>query len=511
MQYPYNDDNMIFNYVTHRYVLTEKGVRAYAAVSLGESFKSDVANSITAFLNLASQQTYNIIHSYNVNTEVQDYIIATTKSGREMIQEAMINRLLFLLTERKIFDEAFYSVITRILPEINTSICYSGQVFRLDKPIKWEELDGEKESESSLVLIDKTITANGLYTADDEGYDGYRSVYVNVPTDGVPRLQSKTARASNTQQVITYDTGYDGLRQVTIEAILGTYSISSNGEYDIAQYGRVNVNVSLNLQTTKRVSVSGNGIYTYTADSRYNGLQQIVVDVDVPLLLQDKTVTITQNNTTEIITKDSGYNGLGTVSVVVNVPKDTKLKGVIDGSITETITSADLAGLTRVRAYVFYKCKPTNGFSIELPNTIASDTASDGSVGIGAYAFAESNLTSIKVENNGYFLPILNHAFYKCTMLTTVDLGDSPFNFTTIGNNGHTHLFAECGTITNFIIRYPTDPLPPDFDNKANSNFENTTITNLYVPSEWVQAYTNVWKTQFGIAVNVLSLDEYNG
>lgn len=148
MQYPYNDDNMIFNYVTHRYVLTEKGVRAYAAVSLGESFKSDVANSITAFLNLASQQTYNIIHSYNVNTEVQDYIIATTKSGREMIQEAMINRLLFLLTERKIFDEAFYSVITRILPEINTSICYSGQVFRLDKPIKWEELSGEEESES---------------------------------------------------------------------------------------------------------------------------------------------------------------------------------------------------------------------------------------------------------------------------------------------------------------------------------------------------------------------------
>lgn len=164
MQYPYNDDNMIFNYVTHRYVLTEKGVRAYAAVSLGESFKSDVANSITAFLNLASQQTYNIIHSYNVNTEVQDYIIATTKSGREMIQEAMINRLLFLLTERKIFDEAFYSVITRILPEINTSICYSGQVFRLDKPIRWEELSGEEESENVKTIRVKTqheIIING--------------------------------------------------------------------------------------------------------------------------------------------------------------------------------------------------------------------------------------------------------------------------------------------------------------------------------------------------------------
>lgn len=231
MQYPYNDDNMIFNYVTHRYVLTEKGVRAYAAVSLGESFKSDVANSITAFLNLASQQTYNIIHSYNVNTEVQDYIIATTKSGREMIQEAMINRLLFLLTERKIFDEAFYSVITRILPEINTSICYSGQVFRLDKPIKWEELSGEEESENIKTIRVKTqheITVTGT-TLGGSLPTFFASVSFMF-TDGMPKYKNM-----NECGAALYAMGYND--DNTFLPATGTISLISDEETEHAIEG----------------------------------------------------------------------------------------------------------------------------------------------------------------------------------------------------------------------------------------------------------------------------------
>ena len=292
MQYPYNDDNMIFNYVTHRYVLTEKGVRAYAAVSLGESFKSDVANSITAFLNLASQQTYNIIHSYNVNTEVQDYIIATTKSGREMIQEAMINRLLFLLTERKIFDEAFYSVITRILPEINTSICYSGQVFRLDKPIKWEELSGEEESESSLVLIDKTITANGVYNAADDEANGYKTVYVSVMSGALVlhaiTINGSVGAAATAYVQFNFTDGYPTPHDTIDSCGAALYMLGYKNDTYLSATGTV----TAYGQTQNIVGVKG--VY-FGADEK--AFKIIAKDSENQLTLLNTNVTVTDNTT----------------------------------------------------------------------------------------------------------------------------------------------------------------------------------------------------------------------
>lgn len=621
MQYPYNDDNMIFNYVTHRYVLTEKGVRAYAAVSLGESFKSDVANSITAFLNLASQQTYNIIHSYNVNTEVQDYIIATTKSGREMIQEAMINRLLFLLTERKIFDEAFYSVITRILPEINTSICYSGQVFRLDKPIKWEELSGEEESESSLVLIDKTITANGvynanseevggqtvdgyrmvevdvqpnlqvgtgtvngetyypsqgydgfseftvnvpvdtrvqhnihlfgetstqrldcyftitnqdrtnystmellynalvkmnkgyseqtavdasgtyiddqlshtiikiyvlkgissgqtvyspiaidsdgttlfwgnnsinvtdtlisesaklleqknitqngLYAADDEGYDGYRSVYVNVPAGGTPRLQSKTAQASSVQQVITYDTGYDGLQKVTIGAISGTYTILSNGEYDIAQYGKVSVNVE-----TANIGAI--------------------------------TAELTENRTYNA--SDYGFSGIS--SFTVNVPQ--KLRNFVEDTLTE-ITASDIDGATTIKRMSFSERNALT--KVEIPNTVTS---------VEQWAFdACDYLKDVTINGGANRITINSEAFFGCP-LTNIVIDCTNGNYSVILQD---KCFSTAATMQCVVTILDDDRDPKAvFQGKPFPNAGDASKLIIKVSSMWLSAYRN--------------------
>ena len=64
----------------------------------------------------------------------------------------------------------------------------------------------------------KTITQNGTYSAEDDGYDGYSEVTVNV-SGGSPALQSKTATPTTSQQTITPDSGYDGLSQVTVNAM----------------------------------------------------------------------------------------------------------------------------------------------------------------------------------------------------------------------------------------------------------------------------------------------------
>lgn len=77
-------------------------------------------------------------------------------------------------------------------------------------------------------LIDKTITANGMYDAEDDDADGYSSVTVNVPS-GSPTLQSKTVSytpsESTRSETVTADSGYDGLNSVAVSvgAVSGTY------------------------------------------------------------------------------------------------------------------------------------------------------------------------------------------------------------------------------------------------------------------------------------------------
>lgn len=129
---------------------------------------------------------------------------------------------------------------------------------------------------SPTVLTTKTITSNGTYSASDDSADGYSSVTVNVSGGGSPTLQSKTATPTTSQQVIQPDNGYDGLSQVTVNAIPSQYivpsgnkAITANGNnIDVAEYATVSVNVSgssKNVQVAQSTTRVANTAYTKTA------------------------------------------------------------------------------------------------------------------------------------------------------------------------------------------------------------------------------------------------------
>ncbi len=136
MQYPKSDDYMIYNYAKHRYILTETDVFETLAINLEEKLLTKPARD--RILEQISIHVYAYIHQFNADTKAQDYIIATTSSGRDIIKRAMEEQLIYELTvgdlsratdmdkRRLWFDETAKEILLEDIPEIGANICYTG-------------------------------------------------------------------------------------------------------------------------------------------------------------------------------------------------------------------------------------------------------------------------------------------------------------------------------------------------------------------------------------------------
>lgn len=139
----------------------------------------------------------------------------------------------------------------------------------------------------------------------------------------------------------------------------GTFEISANGEYDIAQYANVRVNFTPPTVAAGHVVEDANGIVTFSAesglvaqtktvtpnsttqvitpDNGYDTLTSVTVN---PVNLQNKTITPTESQ--QNISADNGYTGLGTITVnaIPNtyIPASSVITYYVDNSAP---TSAD--------------------------------------------------------------------------------------------------------------------------------------------------------------------------
>lgn len=139
MNFPYSDDYLTYDYTLHRYVLTEKDVLDNFAINMTARFKN--ANTVQTVLRQVSTQVYNYIHKYNVNTAMQDYIIAKTEKGREIIKNALEQQLLYWLTvgdltrstdkdKRAVWlDINAEDILMQGIPEIGVPIIYTGSLY----------------------------------------------------------------------------------------------------------------------------------------------------------------------------------------------------------------------------------------------------------------------------------------------------------------------------------------------------------------------------------------------
>lgn len=142
--YPYNDDHMYFDDKSNRYVLTSKcvldkyGVDMERALSERKAVNGQIMAQ--AFLREVSDDIYDYIHEYNVNTHKQDLLIAYVPSLRNIIQTAMEKQFLFsrlngVLGFSAVKEEQDQAVcpkaikaLEQIVPELGFSILYTGVI-----------------------------------------------------------------------------------------------------------------------------------------------------------------------------------------------------------------------------------------------------------------------------------------------------------------------------------------------------------------------------------------------
>lgn len=111
------------------------------------------------------------------------------------------------------------------------------------------------------ILGTKEITANGVYNAAADGYDGYSSVDVQV-SGGSATLGEKTVTANGVYNASS--DSLDGYSKVTVSVPAsavdsGTKNINTNGTHDVIGYASANVSVPASAVDSGTKSITANG------------------------------------------------------------------------------------------------------------------------------------------------------------------------------------------------------------------------------------------------------------
>lgn len=137
MDYPYEDEFMTYDLKTHRYILTKEDLYMNYNENLDKKFKDE--KDIQPFLRNISNEIYNYIHSFNINPIRQDFIIAQTESGRQIIKEAMESQAIYELRvgnyrysgdpekQKNWLAPDAKDILDRELPEIGVPVTYAGR------------------------------------------------------------------------------------------------------------------------------------------------------------------------------------------------------------------------------------------------------------------------------------------------------------------------------------------------------------------------------------------------
>lgn len=292
---------------------------------------------------------------------------------------------------------------------------FAGQTFGADGALK----TGTFTIESELTAQDNLIAQ--IQTA----LQGKASA---APTE--PVLQDKTVTPTTSTQTVTYDTGYDGLNKVTVNAIpsdyiipSGTSTITVNGTYDIKNYASAVISVES--------SGSGEGENeTLTA------------------LMNGRIVSYTNNTMSSV---RAGMFMNCAYMTDINLPSAARIADYAFYNC-QKLTSVAFPSCTTLGQYTFAQCSSLNTVDFPLVSTIGNNAF-----------YVCSKLTSISFPT----ATIVNaNAFARCSALKTVDLPACTY----VSMSG----FASCSSLES--INLPVCSEIANYGFNTCSNLKSVTL-----------------------------------
>ena len=247
---------------------------------------------------------------------------------------------------------------------------------------------------------------------------------------------NKTITPSTSQQTVSYDSGYAGLNQVTVNAIpsdyiipSGTLTITNSGTVNAKSYASVSIPGMANPTWTTPTITSNTGKinYSITLSSGFKSVSQSFSNsITLPSVAG---ASITPSTTAQ--TAVASYQWTKGSIIVNAIPSTVGVyKKIIEKTITCSELNAFLSSQTTIPSFAFLSTSTLNG-------TIEASTIT----GIGDSAFQSCyNISSINFAN---VTSIGGYGFAYCSKLVSISIPNVISLYST---------FTYCYSLTNVSL-----------------------------------------------------------
>lgn len=320
-----------------------------------------------------------------------------------------------------------------------------------------------------------TINSNGSEVVNpDTGYDGMKKV--TVTTSVTPNLESKQITiGTNTTTTITPTQGKDGLSSVEVTTNVpgivptGTLSITSNNTYDVTNYASAEVNVSGAGEPEKGFFATewdSNGMATKYKVKNMQLITNMFTNYSSCPNAYIQEVIIepgTQNITTIPASAFYSCEKLETINLPNTV---TTIKMSAFSSCRNLILTELPSSLTTLETGAFYNCSKIS--ITKIPDTVTSLPKTCFQSCLVIKKISMLNVTSMVGTNGG-------GSFYYCSGLKKVWIGSA------ITNNGlGRYVFQMCNALETIYIDLPRATVTT-FTNYQYAFMDNTSKTGIIV------------------------------